>query len=111
MTAFSREIVSRLLEAIAPRPMPVASSEDARVTVHAAVSRVSSLYEKLRNAIDYKDEHLPGDDRLICDIDETVRRLQVYIACHRVLFRADNEMIAYRLMRFYFSAWMRPSEW
>jgi hypothetical protein len=215
MTAFSREIVSRLLEAIAPRPMPVAASEDARVTVHAAVSRVSSLYEKLRNAIDYKDEHLVrkaaierivkrralfdrdprsvalhlvreliaakylpnqtlpeslveevapvvaklfvlhdqklggvrhedwvlslvaaeleellgdrGQARAMAEflfqqiddkirmkdgaLDETVRRLQVYIACHRVLFRADNEMIAYRLMRFYFSAWMRPNEW
>lgn len=215
MTAFSREIVSRLLEAMAPRPMPEASSEDTRVNVHAAVSRASSVYEKLRNAIDYKDEHLVrkaaierivkrralfddeprsvalhlireliaakylpnqtlpealvdevapviakwfaireqklggrrheewvlalvaaeleellgdrgqakamaqflferiGDRIRIKDqvMEETTRRLQVYIACHRVLFKADNEMIAYRLIRFYFSAWMRPEEW
>lgn len=215
MTAFSREIVSRLLEAIAPRPMPEASSEDTRVNVHAAVSRVSSVYEKFRNAIDYKDEHLVrkaaierivkrkalfdhdprsvalhlireliaakylpnqtlpeslveevapviakffvlrdqrlgglrheewvlslvaaeleellgdrGQSKAMAEflferigeriqvkdgaLNETTRRLQVYIACHRVLFKADNEMIAYRLIRFYFSAWMRPAEW
>lgn len=215
MTAFSPEIVSRLLEAIAPRPMPEASSEDTRINVHAAVSRVSSLYEKVRNAIDYKDEHLVrkaaierivkrralfdrdatsvalhlireliaakylpnqtlpeslveevapviakffvvsdqklgglrheewilslvaaeleellgdrGQSRSMAqflfervgeririkddELEETTRRLQVYIACHRVLFKADNEMIAYRLIRFYCSAWMRPSEW
>jgi hypothetical protein len=215
MIAFSSEIVSRLLEAIAPRPMPEASSEDGRVNVHAAVSRASSVYEKLRNAIDYKDEHLVrkaaierivkrrslfdddarsvalhlireliaakylpnqslpeslvdevapviakwfvvrdqklggsrhqewvlsliaaeleellgdrgqaramaqflferiGDRIRLKDdaMEDTPRRLQVYIACHRVLFKADNEMIAYRLIRFYFSAWMRPDEW
>lgn len=215
MTAFSSEHVRRLLGAIAPIPMPEASSEDARITVHAAVSRVSAFYEKLRNAIDYKDDHLvrkaaierilkrralfdddpravslhlvreliaakylPNQslpDALIDEVcpvvskffairgqgaaglrheewvlgivaaeleemlgdrgqskamaqflfdrigdrigvregtlDETVRRLQVYIACHRVLFKADEEMLCYRLIRFYFSAWMQPETW
>ncbi len=215
MTAFSRDVVARLLEAITPRPMPEASSEDTRINVHAAVSRVSSVYEKIRNAIDYKDEHLVrkaaierivkrramfdrdprsvalhlireliaakylpnqtlpeflvdevapvvskffvlrdqklaglrheewllslvaaeleellgdrGQSKAMAEflferigerirvredaLEETTRRLQVYIACHRVLFKADNEMIAYRLIRFYCSAWMRPLEW
>lgn len=215
MTAFSFEHVRKLLEAIAPIPMPEASSEDARITVHAAVSRVSAFYEKLRNAIDYKDDHLvrkaaierilkrralfdhdpravslhlireliaakylPNQslpDSLIDEVcpvvskffairdhsaaglrheewvlgvvaaeleemlgdrgqskamaqflfdqigerigvregklDDTVRRLQVYIACHRVLFKADEEMLCYRLIRFYFSAWMEPEAW
>lgn len=215
MTAFSPENVTKLVTAIQPIPMPEASSEDARISVHAAVSRVSAVYEKFRNAIDYKDEHLIrkaaierilkrkaiyesdarevalhlvreliaakylpnqtlseslveeirpviakffalrdqrvgglrheewllgivaaeleellgdrgqakamahflferiGDRIRIKDgaMDETMRRLQVYIACHRVLFKSDDEMLGYRLVRFYFSAWMRPGEW
>lgn len=214
MSAFLNDHIKTALEVIAPIPMPEATSEDARLTVHAAVSRASSLYEKIRNAIDYKDEHLVrkaaierivkrralfdrdprsvslhlireliaakylpnqtlpeslvdeiepvvqkffavrdqdlgglrqeewvlglvaaeleellGDRgqgkamaRFLFDrigdrirvtgaFDETIRRLQVYIACHRVLFKADDEMIAYRLVHFYVSAWMRPEEW
>ncbi len=215
MNAFSLEQVSGLLKAISVLPMPEASSEDARIRVHAAVSRVSVLYEKVRNAIDYKDEHLvrkaaiermlkrralfdsdarsvslhlireliaagylPNDtlpetlieevrpvvdkffavrsakvaglrheewvlglvaaelEEMLGDrgqskamaqflfdrigerirvregaLDETVRRLQVYIACHRVLFKADEEMLGYRLIRFYISTWMDPRSW
>lgn len=215
MTAFSPENLAKLLAAIKPIPMPEASSEDARIAVHAAVSRVSAVYEQFRNAIDYKDEHLvrkaaierilkrralfDNDPREIAlhlireliaakylpnqtlsealveeitpviakffairdqrlgglrheewvlgivaaeleellgdrgqakamahflferigdqirvkggTMDETMRRLQVYIACHRVLFKSDDEMLGYRLVRFYFSAWMRPLEW
>ena len=215
MIAFSIAYVGKFLAAIAPVPMPEASSEDARITVHAAVSRVSAFYEKVRNAIDYKDEHLvrkaaierilkrralfDTDPRSVAlhlireliaatylpnqtlaetlvdevglvvskffairnqraaglrheewvlgivaaeleemlgdrgqakamaqflferieerirvregTLDETVRRLQIYIACHRVLFKADEEMLGYRLIRFYFSAWMEPKSW
>ncbi len=215
MPGFSPDYVRRILQVIQPISMPEASSEDARITVHAAVSRVSSIYEKVRNAIDYKDEHLVrkaaiqrilkrralfdenprsvalhlvreliaakylpnqtlaeslveeitpivrkffairdeklggarhdewvlgivsaeleeslgdrGQAKLMAHflferigecirvqgnvMDETARRLQVYIACHRVLFRADDEMLGYRLVLFYFSAWMRPLEW
>ena len=31
---------------------------DEKITVHAAVSRFSFFYEKIRNLVDYKDEHL-----------------------------------------------------
>jgi hypothetical protein len=34
------------------------AGEGEPIAVHAAVSRASTLYEKLRNAIDYRDEHL-----------------------------------------------------
>ena len=57
MNAFSRGKMGDLLNAIKP-PQPIEVPEAARITVHAAVSRVSVLYEKVRNAIDYKDDHL-----------------------------------------------------
>lgn len=57
MTAFSREEVARVLAAIrATKAAEV--PESSRITVHAAVSRFSVLYEKIRTAVDYKDEHL-----------------------------------------------------
>lgn len=34
------------------------AGEGEPIAVHAAVSKASTLYEKLRNAIDYRDEHL-----------------------------------------------------
>ncbi len=214
MTAFSRGKVADLLAACTPIPLPEAG-EDSKITVHAAVSRVSVLYEKLRTAIDYKDDHLlrkaavkrilkrrmtlESDARVIAghlvreliaarylpnatlpeslidevalivrkltslrqvrakiapspewllgivaaeleellsdrgqakaivhflfeqlgdritvsegSLQETERRLQVYIACHRLLYKADDEMLGYRLIRLYSSAWMRPQEW
>ncbi|MBM3204550.1 hypothetical protein FJZ48_01035 [Candidatus Uhrbacteria bacterium] len=214
MTPFSRGKMSEVLAAIKDRPAPEVP-EASRITVHAAVSRFAVLYEKIRNAIDYKDEHLlrkaailrilkrqlvlEDDSALIAmrlireliaarylpngalpeslvtdvaviikkyqvvkrrsigfdrhdrwllgilsaeleevldnhdqekalvhflfeqlgeritikgvQMEETERRLQVYIACHRSLSKADDEMMGYKLVRAYHSAWMHPEQW
>lgn len=46
-------VKSRLLER-----KDLRAGEGEPIAVHAAVTRASTLYEKLRNAIDYRDEHL-----------------------------------------------------
>jgi hypothetical protein len=214
MTAFSRAKLEALLQVFKPAPV-VDVPEGTRITVHATISRFSFLYEKIRNAVDYRDDHLlrkaaivrilkrqialepismdvaknlireliaarylpnatlpedtynrveaiirkflaikkekVGRDRYVSwllgivaaeieeelddhakvkglvqflfeqlgdritvpgnAMDDTERRLQVYIACHRALFKADDEMLGYKLARLYHSAWMRPEEW
>ncbi|MDO8584402.1 MAG: hypothetical protein Q7R83_04460 [bacterium] len=214
MTAFSRGKISELVAALRPAAQ-IEVPEASRITVHAAVSRFAVLYEKIRNAVDYKDEHLlrkaailrilkrqlvlekdaalvamhlireliaarylpnatlpesliadvakvvrkyqvvretrVGSDRhnewllgivaaeleelvndphrekvLInflfeqlgerititgTDLDPSDRRLQVYIACHRAMIKADDEMMGYKLVRAYHSTWVRPDEW
>ncbi|MEI7512902.1 MAG: hypothetical protein WCK01_05605 [Candidatus Uhrbacteria bacterium] len=49
--------VALLAKAVQPRSIPEVP-ESSRITVHAAVSRFSVLYEKIRNAVDYREEHL-----------------------------------------------------
>ena len=57
MPLFSSGKIAVLLEATQPlKEMEV--PEASRITVHAAVSRFSVLYEKIRTAVDYKDDHL-----------------------------------------------------
>ncbi len=46
-----------LAKAVQPQPLPDVP-ESSRITVHAAVSRFSVLYEKVRNAVDYREDHL-----------------------------------------------------
>ncbi|MCC7522308.1 hypothetical protein IT407_00685 [Candidatus Uhrbacteria bacterium] len=196
-------------------PKPVDVPDTSRITVHAAVSRFAVLYERIRNAVDYQDDHLlrkaaiyrilkrhlslesqpeeiatqllrelvaaryfpngflpdtkiqeaakvihkylavkrvhVGNERYdswllgiisaemeevlddhsqpkafvnflfeqLCEritikdgeLDETERRLQVYVACHRMLIKADADMIGFKLLRAYEPAWMRPEEW
>ncbi len=214
MPEFSRGKVSEILHAMRP-PKAAEVPEASRITVHAAVSRFAVLYEKIRNAVDYKDDHLirkaailrilkrqltlePDDaqvgvnlireliaarylpngvlpeslaadaaivirkyrivsrvpktrerhrewllgivaaelEELLDDhrrekalvhflfeqlgdritlrnavIDETERRLQVYIACHRSLSKADDEMMSYKLVRAFHSDWIHSAEW
>ncbi|MEK7115881.1 MAG: hypothetical protein AAB879_00620 [Patescibacteria group bacterium] len=53
----TRGVVEQILAALAPserREIP----DTARIDVHAAVSRFAVLYERIRNAVDYKDDHL-----------------------------------------------------
>ena len=50
-------IAAELRNAISPSKA-VEVPEGMRITVHAAVSRAAVFYEKLRNAVDYKDEHM-----------------------------------------------------
>lgn len=56
MTPSSAKI-AHLVKAVQPRPLPDVP-ESSRITVHAAVSRFSVLYEKVRNAVDYREDHL-----------------------------------------------------
>lgn len=214
MSSYSDGKLAEISAALTPPPS-VEALEGTRITVHAAVSRFAVLYEKIRNAVDYRDDHLlckaaivrilkrqlglehaagavalqlvreliaarylpnatlPESlvveaamvvrkyqalkktrliaerhlrwllgivaaelEELLCDhtrekalvnflfeqlgdritirdvaMDEATRRLQVYIACHRSLFKADDEMLGYKLVRVYHEAWMRPAEW
>jgi hypothetical protein len=57
MSGFSKGLAEELLRAITPAPKP-SPPEGARLNVHAAVSRFAVLYERIRNAVDYKDEHI-----------------------------------------------------
>jgi len=50
-------IAQELVAALQPTPSAVVP-EESRIAVHAAVSRFAVLYERIRNAVDYKDEHL-----------------------------------------------------
>lgn len=214
MSSFSRGKVAELLQALKPAVIPEIP-EGSRITVHATVSKFAVLYEKIRNAVDYRDDHLlrkaaivrifrrqlvfetqaetvaqnlireliaarylpnsvlpesligrvaaviqkylavrnvragsDGHDRWLQGIiaaeieevvddhtkdkaflqflfeqlgeritlkgqamDETERRLQVYVACNRALSKADDEMLAYKLTRIYHKVWMQPEQW
>jgi hypothetical protein len=57
MNTPSKGVAGQLLNAL-KEPVNPEVPEDARIRVHAAVSRFSVLYEKIRTAVDYKDEHL-----------------------------------------------------
>lgn len=54
---FSKGLTEQLVNAIKPIKPPEIP-ESSRMHVHAAVSRFSVLYERIRNAVDYKDDHL-----------------------------------------------------
>lgn len=47
----------RILEILGYTKPKIKEDED-KLTVHAAVSRFAFIYEKIRNLVDYKDEHL-----------------------------------------------------
>ncbi len=53
----TRGVIAQILAALSP-PARAEISETARIDVHAAVSRFAVLYERIRNAVDYKDDHL-----------------------------------------------------
>lgn len=207
-------IAEQVLLALAP-PVVESVPEEARINVHAAVSRFAVLYERIRNAVDYKDEHLllksailrilkrqlvlenDADviatnlireligakylannelpESLISDVSLRVRkflaiertrvgssshiawlrrvaaaeiegvvvdssrdkawvsllyerladrirvagapiddmelRLQIYMACMRVIMKADDDMLGYKLLRAYLPEWLRSEEW
>ncbi len=210
-TLAKTSVLAKAVQPIKPPEVP----ESARVNVHAAVSRFSVLYERVRNAVDYKDDHLlrkaaifrilkrqlslETDSKIIgghlireliaarylpngaiheemgdkaglvikkyhacrrvhagseayaewllgiisaeleellddhtesktfvnflfeqlCEritvrdnlLDDTDRRLQVYVACHRLLEKADDEMVGFKLVRAFLPDWMKPEEW
>jgi hypothetical protein len=214
MPSVNPGVVSNLLSAIVAPPSPTVP-EESRISVHAAVSRFSVLYEKIRNAVDYKDDHLlrkaailrilkrqlilesePGaiaahllkeligarylpngelPESLITEValrvykygtiektrvgstdyfdwllhvvvveieellsDQTAEKafvtflydrladriqirdgeisatdvkLQVYLACHRSLLKADDDTLSFKLIRAYLPEWLRAPEW
>lgn len=205
---------TQILAAIKPVTVPV-NNEVARLTVNETISKFSFLYERIRNAVDYKDDHLIRKaailrilkrqlmletdptviaDRLVreligarylpngvlpestiqeiakpikklwavlqikagserhskwlqgitaveieellvdptnekafvtflydrvadsislrgAELDDTERRLQVYVACYRSLIKADDQMLGYKLLRAYLPEWQRSDEW
>jgi hypothetical protein len=211
---FDRGKIAQLIRALTP-PVVVLPPEGARITVHAAVSRFAVLYEQIRNAVEYKEDHLlrkgailrilkrqivletdpviiatnlvreligarylPNatlPDSLIDDaalrirkyhavvrarvggerfhrwvlgvisaeleevlvdatrekalvtflyeqlvkhitvrgvqIDDTERRLQIYVACYRSLVKADEDTVSYKLLRAYLPEWMKAEDW
>src|SRR5258708_7243965 len=86
MTPFSRGKISEVVAAIKPSPS-VEVPEASRINVHAAVSRFSVLYEKIRNAVDYKDEHL-------------LRKAAILrILKRQLVLEDDSALIAMRLIK------------
>ncbi len=211
---FDHHKVTQVLHAVHPPPKAL-PPEEARITVHAAVSRISVMYEKLRNAVEYREEHLlrkgaiirilrrqivleqdpyviahnlireliaarylPNEelpetliddaaivvqkyqaitsvnvgsdkhhrwvmgvvaselDEVLVDpvkekalitflyeqcadsirvrgveMDDMERKLQIYVACYRTYFKADEEQVSYKYLRAYLPMWMKPEEW
>jgi len=66
---------------------PILKEDEDRITVHAAVSRFAFLYEKVRNLVDYKDEHL-------------IRKAAILrILRRQLLLEQDPKVIAEHLIR------------
>ncbi|MBD3252000.1 hypothetical protein GF380_06165 [Candidatus Uhrbacteria bacterium] len=211
---FDPHKVAQVLHAVNPPPKAL-PPEDARITVHGAVTRISVMYEQLRNAVEYREEHLlrkgaiirilrrqfvleqdpyviahnlireligarylPNEtlpesliddaaevvqkylaiaaagygsdkhlkwvmgvvateleeilvepvkekalvtflyeqlsNRLLvrgAEMDDTERRLQIYVACYRALIKADEEQVSYKFLRAYLPEWQRPEVW
>jgi hypothetical protein len=94
---FDKKAVLQVLSALNPPPLAL-PPEEARIRVHAAVSRISVVYEKLRNAIDYRDEHLLRKSA----IDRILRR--------QLVLEADPYLIASNLIRELIAARYLPND-
>ncbi|MEO5927286.1 MAG: hypothetical protein ABIO72_01155 [Patescibacteria group bacterium] len=62
---------------------------------------VTFLYERLADRIRVRG----------ATVDDTERRLQVYVACYRSLVKADDDMLGFKLLRAYLPEWLRADEW
>jgi len=84
--AYSRQYIQQIQEIFAPVSQKTHESDE-NITVHAAVSRFAFIYEKIRNAVDYKDEHL-------------IRKAAILRILKRLLMlERDPKIIAERLIR------------
>lgn len=83
---YSSESVQKIKGCLAEQK-DLRAGEGEPIAVHAAVTRASSLYENLRNAIDYRDEHLLRKGA----IARILRR--------RLTLHADVEEISIALLR------------
>ncbi|MBP9869753.1 hypothetical protein KBC59_04325 [Patescibacteria group bacterium] len=86
MSGISRGVADQLIQALAPKRQE-AVPEGARINVHAAVSRFSVLYERIRNAVDYKDEHLLRKSAIL------------RILKRQLILERDPQVIAWNLVR------------
>lgn len=86
MNTPAKGVAALLLNAL-KEPAKPDVPEDAQIRVHAAVSRFSVLYEKIRNAVDYKDEHL-------------LRKAAIKrILSRQLILESDPQVIATNLVR------------
>lgn len=84
--AYSRQYTQQLEEIFAPVSQKLHEGDE-NITVHAAVGRFAFIYEKIRNAVDYKDEHL-------------IRKAAILRILKRLLLlERDPRAIAERLIR------------
>ncbi len=84
--AYSRREVQRIQEIFPLQSQKTYEGEE-NITVHAAISRFAFIYEKIRNAVDYKDEHL-------------IRKAAILRILKRLLMlEKDPRVIAERLIK------------
>jgi hypothetical protein len=94
---FDRKAVLHVLNALNPSPEPL-PPEEGRISVHAAVSKISVVYEKLRNAIDYREDHLLRKSA----IERIIRR--------QMVLESDPYVIANNLIRELIAARYLPND-
>lgn len=94
---FDPRKVSRILGAVQPPPKAL-PPEESRITVHGVVSRISVLYEKLRNAVEYREEHLLRKGAII------------RILKRQFILEGDPYVIAHNLIRELIAARYLPNE-
>jgi hypothetical protein len=83
---YSRQHIQQIQEIFAPHSQKMHEGDE-NITVHAAVGRFAFIYEKIRNAVDYKDEHL-------------IRKAAILRMLKRLLLlERDPRVIAERLIR------------
>jgi hypothetical protein len=84
--AYSSREIQRIRE-IFPLQSEKMHEGEENITVHAAISRFAFIYEKIRNAVDYKDEHL-------------IRKAAILRILKRLLLlEKDPKVIAERLIK------------
>ena len=75
--------------------------EESLVDATQEKALVTFLYERLADRIKLRGATL----------DDTERRLQVYVACYRSLVKADDDMLGFKLLRAYLPEWLRADDW
>jgi hypothetical protein len=94
---FDARSTRQLLLALHP-PQQALPPEEARITVHAAISRISVLYEHIRNAVEYREEHL-------------LRKWAILrILRRQLILEVDPVIIAHNLIRELIAALYLPNE-
>lgn len=87
MPAFDKQTLARILSALSPEASPHLAADVPRITVHAAISHFAVLYERIRNAVDYRDDHL-------------LRRAAIKrIVSRHLLLEPDSQVVAEQLVR------------